>query len=269
MSEFTEIPRLLREEARKTWQHVESNVVVYATQNPVCEPPCWPRLRERYDNLDVWMEVLLDIDVGGDACKYVAILERASVPLDAGIEGIGRLDDGCWEVEQSMFIDDVKLMQHPEKFSLRGLPSVVRLKRLDDLDRAIGKVSNLPVSERFSPVNREFGAVERLTRLSAFSNPDDRELPRQMIESVPEAGDGFTGVHPGRERHGLALLDVVDVERLIRIELSDHAVWSRGYEGVQPMLKRLKVFVRPDDLQPWPIQWMPGVDVLRHERESR
>jgi hypothetical protein len=158
-------------------------------------------------------------------------------PREIGLDHQDRVDD-------SMFVETVELMDHPNRMGAEGLlevgviESVIGLKRLDGINRAVGKLADIrPVLVEVSQAvaNRELEAIVRRFPVRLYACPDQVvEGAAKVKDRVPYDGSDFQGREFADE---LSPADVIAgfkvgfFNELVRIDLQeaiDHRVKLLG-----------------------------------------
>jgi hypothetical protein len=172
-----------REEARKSWSHILSDVTIYA-----CD--VLPREFQRhtlggiewiskYQTGNTWLEYH-GVLAGERPANFHAIIEVATDSTPGLYVNIGCDSAGGRE---SVLIDIAKFIKLPEGMVPIGIPSVVRLKVFDDLHSITGHIPDdsselvLATSGRPFAINREHH-ISGGTRIS-----DKRQLPSELVKA--------------------------------------------------------------------------------------
>jgi len=195
------------EEARKSWEHVVSDEVVYVCESTL---PNFKRLPGAIDWLTkyklgrLWVE--LHFVLQGQRNGYFnAIVEFAGNKRGNGF----RLDDSEAQGSRidrhhNVLVEVAKVVQLPQGVILKGCPSVVRLQLFDDHNRYAAHRFDRPVKLR--PTLPTADAKNGEGRVSGWLGTiEQRELPRQLIQTGPKAVSELANEQRDGLRHGTHL----------------------------------------------------------------
>jgi hypothetical protein len=227
---------LLLEEARKSWDYIISDEIVYGSE--CCEPNLEPAITTRdwlaeYDLHRLWFEVRSKHIGERDPYLY-AVIELADRVVRRSNTDHSTLDLRLLDRQRSMLVNSAEPIENPEGMVLEPLPSVIRLKRLNYLYSIRKHVLNR-VSE---PELRMVSNGERGLSMGA-GNMKPREEPCKLIQTGSQAIGEFSNKHCDLGRNGL-VLNANDVPELLWIILARDGVRFRvrdlskfGFEFVE------------------------------------
>lgn len=193
----------LREEARKSWDYIVSDKVVYFFEPLEANFERAPIFSKRYLHGDVWLEVhWTQPSPEQGELHFESILEVTQEILPsphrkANIQGTGGNGDG------SMLIQGPEFMQLPKGVIPVGIPSVVRLKRVN-VSCHCGWEQTEPI-----PVIRIIQSSHRKGDIALLSVREDAlrvkmgQSPRQLVERRAETADEVPEEHSERFWGGL------------------------------------------------------------------
>lgn len=232
-----------REEARKSWSYVTSDVVVYFAdffpgqfeRNSLCGIE-WI---SKYQRGDIWLEYHGVLDRQRPA-KFHAIVEVVPGPspgFQVEVHDIGPTD------RKSMLVDVTQLVQLPQGIIPIGCPSFVRLKVFDDGDGIAGHVPHqFPES-----IFRTAGLVgmDREHDIPGRTGiPKQCELPGELIKSraerIDRVGETQNNVHIDAMR-----FTPNDMALIHQIVMLRDCIWLGPTVLNNKGIKFLEVFVRP------------------------
>ena len=231
----------LREEELESWDHPVSHELVYFCDIP--DPDLERRSRfvgwpAEYKLGRAWLEV--HFVLGGEReMKFNAIVKIDRLHRNVGVN----LQLGATDRHRGVFVDIAQFVQLPKGVSLEVIPSLVRLKRLDDLDCLAGDVPrNTPepllAPLRPVPVNGEGCFTGR------GATAQQSELPSELIQPRPQVVGELSDQQ--RDLVGDArLLKADDMESLFRIILFRYGNVLTPKKQPDFPLKSLEVFFRP------------------------
>jgi hypothetical protein len=180
-------PYGLREEARKSWDHIITNRFVYGFQIGNSKLDVEGQTAKDYLDGRLWFELHFSWPTSSGSYHYVAIVERvASHVLAGNRNGNRRKATANWNFP--MLVDITKLVELPKSVVPVGVPSVVRLKQFDDCYCIVGDVLNTRIEAPFGSfgligIDRETCALAGILRFQ------ESQLPSQMVQGPPQADD--------------------------------------------------------------------------------
>ena len=262
-------------EADKLGEDNVSHAVVYDAEafHPN-RPSTWPSYRQHYLHGDAWVELYFRVEIGGNPCEYVAVLNAAPRKnLDPGGQ-ISSVDvnTDLRGSENPMFIDSVKFVQQGKRVSscLVSIPSLIRLFSIHDLphvgpDRSLNK-PELAIDERIigNQPNRKAGTS--FGDFSLAGGQRGRKLGQgvdDVVQSRPnlitELSDSDTKIEKWWHEREQGTF----VERLIRIELTEHACWIERLVSSEVVLDGFQVLFCPLELKHRPFKRMRFTPALK------
>jgi hypothetical protein len=239
----------LREEARKGWQHFISNEIVYLSQLSTRHLEISHEFAEQYIHGNCWLEVHMTF--GEQHQRYVhfkSIIEAANPEMlrpvfnrEMDIEAVPIHRD------KTVFVHDPEFIQFPEEIISVGVPSMIRLKAVDNAChcgweklepfRVIGiaRTGRGKTDPCFFPFRENPGLVEM------------GQQPCQLIKGGSETANEIPKVHRNTLGHW-PLLNPEDVQLVIKICLLGNDAVVRIIEPlIKFRLKRIEVFLRPSE----------------------
>jgi hypothetical protein len=234
----------LREEARKTWDHVISDKVVYRSEVIYGERELSHVLAEKYLQGDVWIEIHWTlIKPDQREVHFNCICEVAQVPLpsfkrEMKIERTGINGDS------PVFVHVPKLVELPERMSPVGVFSDIRLKCVDDICHC-GWEQLAPVVVGGIPFLE--GEKLDLPLLRTVENTNwrqVRECPSQLIEGRSQATNKISDKH-GDKFWSEFVLNPNDMDGLLEIVMVGDGIWFRVNPVLDGHLKRFDMKIRP------------------------
>ena len=231
----------LLEEARKSWDHVFSNEVVYSLDSIKVAINPHVGISKDYFESNIWMELHLVFETERET-HYACIVE-----FDKWYETLRqpKIQNLSVSRDSPVLIDIAHLVQTPKQMTSDswGIPSVIWLKRFNDGDCFCGNTFHIqPKLPRVSSVeNRELG-IFGVTR-GQFS-----QTPHELIQGGSEAVEDIPdneGNPVGRIRNG----DPDAIPLAFKIILTQEGIRFRFVEGLELVPQSLKVFLRPSCLE--------------------
>ena len=146
------------EEALKSWHQIVANELVHFVQLGVGNGDPFALISEMNNNLDRWIE--LEITLRGQReAHYAAIIRPARDGKHIGWASNLHLGYLGMERYPAMFIDVPKPVQTPQFSRLISIPTVVWLKRLDDVHGGLGNTldGDVELPTRSGIVDAKYG----------------------------------------------------------------------------------------------------------------
>lgn len=172
--------------------------------------------------------------VCGDADKLFKSMNPRG-PIDRGVRR-------CDRDQNSVFVDDVQLVQTPEGI----IPSIVRLESFNQTNGAVGHATQTACNNR--------SEVRSVGTYREYVVPGGR-LPvyhykgvDQKIESGPEVMGGVAKIGAPSSGYALSYVDAIEYLMGLRILLTDYGIWITPMVGVDFGVEIIKVFFGPLDL---------------------
>lgn len=240
-----DLPYRLLEESRKLWDHAVSDKLVYDL-NPFQVTLNSPiGIAKDYLQGHVWIEVHMtfqDSLEGEGDCHYAATIEACSfhdVPRQFEV------DNSTVHRDSHVLVDVAHLVEAPKKMALdgRGIPSTVRLKRLDDRHCICGYTKGLIPKPGCIGLlkNRELGVLG--IGLTQFC-----ETPDKLVQRCPQTVENLSG----NERNPIRSIRDLDsnaAQLIFEIVLGVESAGLRFVENTQFLPQSVKMFLRPGGLQ--------------------
>ena len=152
------------------------------------------------------------------------------------------LNDRSAVADGDMLVEIRQFVQLPEGMRLEVLPSLIRLKGLDDLDSGTRYLPGSPL-ESFPVLVAVAGMNREATRPTGDTTTEQAHLPRQVVQGRPKRmgelanQDGKSGLHVMQD-------DLDDVKSAFKIVMFPDGVWVRR-ERRQVRVDSLEVVCRP------------------------
>jgi hypothetical protein len=234
----------LLEEARKSWDHVVSDKIVYSVDPFQVALDSQVGIAKDYLKGSVWVEVHVTFQVGFKAKRDV---HHTILPARKSKNAFRHLKINGRTVHRNshMLVDDAHLVQTPQEMALHGLgiPSRIWLKRFDD-GRCLCEHAASLRSKHFVILlskNREL-------RVSGIRPRQLCQAPYKLIQSRPEVVKNISN----DERNsigGISYLDGDSTPLIFRIVLGAKLARFGFEEDAQFLPQSIKMFFRPGCLQ--------------------
>ena len=236
----------LREEARKSWDHVLCDDLVYFAKPFDVNGECPHVFAEKYVGSDLWLHIRwAQVEPGeaGNRCNE-ALIE--AVHFDEPFHVSPKLDSPIAAVNGngSMFVEIPELIELPERFRLCGIRSVARLKRVKDrMDDGVEQSAFLPIS-RIGSTNWKdnLGSSFVVGRNRARKQVD--QVPSKLVETSAEAVNEVPNCESNFFVRGLRG-DYENMKRSIRIVFFGDRIRVALNPISKLLLRRLEVKVSP------------------------
>jgi hypothetical protein len=235
----------LREEVRKSRQYLISNKVIYTLNPSDFGSIRWPWHIEDYCNRRVWIEFWFG-RLGVPSEIYVAIIEKAR--LHAKIDcSISIPSSNLYNSSRDnlMLIGNIQGMQHPEDMLFCAIPSVIRLKRFDDVLRSWRKRLNL--FTEFPVVTSAKNGKPNL--LVGEFRCEKSQLPCESIKGRPQVVNSIANQESEARRRSSNSFQPKMIPSLLQTFLLFDGIGCRFHEDTQLGIQRFEVFLRPFQLQ--------------------
>jgi hypothetical protein len=247
--------RALREESRKEWKRHIPNVSVYAVKRIgdalAGEPPdVW-----RYAIGAMWFELMLTVFVEGAPRHYLAVIDVGSVRASEA-DAFGYVDGefGLNPNDELMSVTVPECIQLPERVRLESIPSLIRLKAIDELDGIYWH----PFRHLFE-ASWIAAAHHGKSGIAIRFAPETHQLPCEVIESGVQVVNDLSGqkleLVPESGRRMECPLNEVS----IRIFIADELIVVDADNPLKHRFEFVQLVTRPDEFYPWPIEWMGWV----------
>lgn len=236
---------LLREEAKKSWQHSILDELVYVTQveGPKVHP-CGD-IAKIYLKGDIWIEVKFMLAGQRDA-QYCAIIQV----FDSDVAGIGsgkpELNLGTIRRDSPMLVKVTHSVQPPKVVGFRGCRSICWLKLFNNGDGVYGNSREI--------ITKLFGASivpfceDR--ELGVFRNSHSQfgETPDQLVKAgahtvkrIPTPQADFVG--------NVVKLDPNYIPSIFKVFLTNNSAGVSFVELQEVIVQRFQMSLRPIQLQ--------------------
>lgn len=260
------------EELDKIGNEYVSNIIVYAAQPCEVNAPRWPSYAQNYLEGKTWTEVSFRIKVGRYTNYYIAVVSPAAHYFNSfGKTAVVDGDVARRSIHDSMFVSDVKLIKHRELVEIRPIPSLVRLMLIDGGEDLFSDL----VSHEFNAASDgaivlDAGDVEERNLLSLLplsatefaGEISARERVNEIIESGAKLVSEFANLDAEVEEWREPSIKPSFIERLVSIEIVDHAYWVKSLILRDIAVDGVEVLLRPPDFETRTLAWMgffPGV----------
>lgn len=257
------------EERFEEWEHVVSDAIVQIGEDLIgtVESGWCPTKSYAHAELGFDLSFAVADARRAKTQRYMATVECAEVLFDgnqrkvsgdAQAQGLG---DGRGDGGESMPVHVPESVEPQEQVANRDiharrvLRSLVRLKRLDQVNRRSGNPLQLP-----SLLGERRGL--RVERGVGGENDEGGSLgvragerADKVVQRGSDVVDAITGEEPQALRDGLGGFDPHEIVSAIRLVLMPYAVWARVEEGVGFLVEDLTVsprMLKPADQQ---IHW--------------
>jgi hypothetical protein len=180
--------RALREESLKEWEYQMPNVSVYAVEGLGNVFAGEPSDAMRYEVGGTWLELMLMVLIEGAPRHYIAVIDAA--PIGHRKTDAVRYTQADRDVRLDKKLVRVpipELVQMPERVGLVRIPSLVRLKAVDELD-----------SVYWHPFRHLFespwiaASQHREARKAIRFAPKLHQLPREMTQARMQVVDDLS-----------------------------------------------------------------------------
>lgn len=238
----------------------------------------WPSYRQHYLHGDAWVELYFRVEIGGDTCEYVAVINavhRNNRDSGGQISSVD-MDTDLRASENPMFIDSVKFVQQGKRVSSRlvSIPSLIRLFSIHDLshvgsDRSLNK-TELGIDERIIGEQRDRKAGASFGSISLTGGQRSRKLGQgvdnvvqgrpDLVTELPDSDTKIKKWWHEREQGTF-------IERLICIELTEHACWVERIVSSEVVIDGFQVLFCPLELEHRPFKQVRLTPTLKIHHE--
>lgn len=232
----------LLEEARKSWDYIVSDELVHSIQPVNVNFYGLNGIAKEYVVNTMWVEAHLTFKMQGHA-HYACIVQFQQMQVLS--RKVRKIGDGCVATRRksSMFIDDGKSMELPEKMVFRGIPSVVRLKRFNNSPCPCGYPASA-ITNGF-PIRFIEDRKLRVKRVHPF---EFSERPDKLVERGTQAIEKISN-DKWKTVGRLPKLQPDDIPLIFNISLGAKTMRLRLCENPQLLPQRIQVFLRPGGLK--------------------
>ncbi len=243
LDEASSTPFGLREEARKSWEHIVSDEIVYVGDVVSSEADPGICVSEGYANGASWVELHLTLGPKRHT-HYSAIIERLQLGNSHDRGGKLEVNKGGVDGNPPVLVDVAYCVEPPQKVVCHGIPSMVRLKRFDDPD---GPRWHSPGSQLQHPLIPPF-LYRKLNRSGRGRGSDLGQAPSQLIESGAKAITAVSNDQWNCARSGHQL-DPQEIPLILNIILIGKSIGISLNKSAHLLPERVQVFLRPSGLQ--------------------
>lgn len=247
----------LLEESRESWHEFVADKFVYIDKLLHRKHQFLPFIPKSELHQGLWLELhILLKDNAEREHHYTAIVEPQLSDRISGSRNLGKLKLHHSRMERKvpMLVNVPQVIELPKIGTFVSIPSVVRLKRLNDVDRALwhplGRTLNetSELSVGLWPVaNRKTYFMFR--QLIVF----DRESKGQMIQRGTQASDEIASNQGQGVERNVNHRNSNEVLSGLNILFSADAITLRLLKSRDFSIQQVKVFLRPLNLQIWAI----------------
>ena len=249
--------RALREESRKDWKCYVPNVSVYAVKGFGNVLSGEPSNAMRYEVGAIWFELMLTVLFEGAPRHYLAVIDTASISRrEAETVRYAQADgDVCFD-KKLVGVLIPEFIQLPERIGLVSIPSLIRLKAVDELDGVYWH----PFRHLFESswiAAAHHGKSRKVIRFA----PEPRQLPREMTKAGMQVVDDLPSQNLELVPETRGGVECPFNQIPIRIFIADQFVRVEIDNVAELSLEFAQIVTRPDEFHPWPIEWvgwLPG-----------
>jgi hypothetical protein len=237
-------PFRLLEEARKSWNYVVSNEIVYSVDSSQVALDSQVGVAKDYLKGNVWIEVHVTFQIGFKTKRDV---HHPVLPVDKSKNAFRHLKINCRGVRRNshVLVDNAHLVETPQEMALDGfgIPSRIWLKRFNDGGCLCGHSVSLG-SKHFVILlskNREL-------RVSGVRKRQLCQAPHKLVQCGSEIVKNITN----DERNcigGISYLDFDPTPLIFRIVLGAKLARFGFEEDAQLLPQSIKMYFRPGCLQ--------------------
>lgn len=237
--------RLLKE-SRESWEHIVSDKLVYFIDSAPINFNSFQGVAKRYADADSWIEFHLVLHAEREI-HYAIIVESYQVAWNR--VGQFKVNNGTMNGNSPMLVDIAQFVEFPQQIGLNAysVPSVIRLKRIDDCDCRRWHISEVllkPTGSTFIPFVKDGELSSIGVRPLAVSS----QCPNQLVETRTKAEENvscdYRQVDGGVDQLNfdliLASFNVVLTPEGARLRLQEFRPLS---------IKSIKMFLRPSGFQ--------------------
>ena len=262
-------------EAYKLGEDEVSHAVVYdaETFHPGVGAPR-PSYRQHYLGGQAWIELYFRVEIGGNPGEYVAVISAAdgdSLDSRGQVSSVD-MDESQRASKNPMFVHSVNFVQQGEGIASRliPIPSLVRLHRIYDLpdigpntssDVLESGVEEMIIRDQHDgETGTAFGSVSlSLGQGSGEFGKGVDDVIEGGSNLVTEFADSDTEV----KEWWKARDEPAFVERLVRIEFTDHACWIERRVASEVFIDGFQMLMCPLELKERPFKRMRFTPALK------
>jgi hypothetical protein len=237
----------LREEARKSWDYVISDEIVYFAEPVQGNREVAHVVSKKYFEGDLWFEIHITFPSDGQGETHLEVVLELMHVFGPTSQGKVQTDRTRVNRDRAVLVHGPEFVQLPKEVVPVGIPSVIRLKKVDNLCHCGWKKSE-PVSV-VSIVNsgtRE-GDVSFISLGKDTLGIEMRQGPCQLIQGRSQATYEVSEQHWNQIGPTINL-DPANVKEIFKIVIIDDGIGFRGNPLLDFAPQRLEVFVRPAGL---------------------
>lgn len=245
----------LREEARKSWNYLITDSLVYRFK--VMETGPHSILTVSKNNFSAkWLE--LNLRLVGQSKKYLRMIIEILVP-DGTRGPLAKIvgGDGCVHRDMTMFVNIPKCVENPEVVDLSVVPVLVWLHSSDNGNGLFGNAESAFNECDFDIDGSDF--VDWKTKslgngVAGVGMSDGIHLPNQMVKRGAEARNKISGnqCHPEVEVGRTNLNDILSSFKII---LGEDRLHVRFLPSLYRLAQGIEVFFRPVDFAHYCANW--------------
>jgi hypothetical protein len=241
----------LREEARKSSQHITTDKLVYREHVIGCESyPLFVATKLQFYRR-IWIEVHVRLR-GQWNCDCVAIIDLPDLGLSSERELQEFASYRTEYRDSSMLVDIPKVIESPEVRETVGVSTAVWLKIANDGDGigrdVLGCAANVPLSSAVSVIDPADGKARIVEGLAGC---EKSQVPREMVEGGPQARDEIADEQPDIVGKFGGDIDLNYVFSVFRIILRRDSIGITLLECGNLRAESVKMYLRPSKFQIW------------------
>ncbi len=255
------VPYHLLEEARKSWEYLVTDELVYVLQGRRNPGVAGFSYLEGYLAGFYWIELAIRIGEGGHNHDFIAIIEHA---YRAAKKGHFDMKDMPEDRGIPVGVGIPPIIEQKQGVHLGSISSVIRLKALDDLDfRAVGiryqrksgtPSTNIGLRRRFFFEDWERGSFIWNSPIPGCQGPSN------LVKSGAETVDELTNEHTNPGRGFTTYLEPRHIVGSLRLLLDHNGVGLQQVVNTQCTINGVEMLLRPFESEPWPIEWVHRQD---------
>ena len=245
----TALAAALHEEYFESWDHFSSDKLVYFRDVVEGNFKEWPwnvNWSSEYKLKRAFIDLHLILSLKGRDMQFRAIVEGALLMADA--RGMGDVETELTGIDSQrrMLVDITERVQSPERVFAEPIPSIIRLKRLDNLDGFTGDIPSGSSKSFFAPSG--LVAMDRKVGVSGRgSSTQKRQVPRELAETGSKVV-GKIAHQEGDYRRDIGF-EAKDVHSLFNIVLFPNGHRITFNERADFILKAVEVYFCPPELK--------------------
>jgi hypothetical protein len=235
---------LLREEARKSWQHTVTDELVYVSDFGRSQYDSVSNISEVYLKRDAWIEIEFTL-LGQRDAKYTAIIDAfESDPL---VGGKVELNMGTIGGNSPVLVEVTHSVEPPEKVVFKGCRSTCWLKFSDNRDGISGDIGEA----NFEPALGIGVPLLDNRKRDTLVGLNDIQLGQSPYELVQGGTHAVKGI-PASQRDFIGDFQQLypqDVPLILKVFVSRNSAGVRLVESCKFSVEGIKMTLRPIQLQ--------------------